>query len=144
MKVNKFEEDKISRINTEIQKRILDDKKTINGFIVDNNPMSGTLTWESDKYIMYATPFYDDQEHIPINIIDVDGNEFECYSIKQKYVTSEEDIDDYLETYYDNISKITSNINKRVELEELLPLILIAKVEVEFNCNINGKFVKSL
>jgi hypothetical protein len=106
--------------------------------------ISGTLSWESEKYSIYATPFWEDNENIPISIVDSDGNEFDCYSIKQEYVTSEDDIDDYLETYYEKISKITSKVNKRVELEELLPLIMKAKGEIEFNCIVNGRFLKSI
>jgi hypothetical protein len=58
----------------------------INQYTVDYDEVAGTVGWSSPGgFNLIATPFFDDQLGIPINIEDVDGNFIKDIPAKQTY-----------------------------------------------------------
>lgn len=58
----------------------------INQYTVDYDEVAGTVGWSSPGgFNLIATPFFDDQLGIPINIYDIDGKEIKNIPAKETY-----------------------------------------------------------
>lgn len=109
----------VSKINSIISK----DDKNINGFDVVYDRMSGTIEWTNDDYIVYATPYWESRKIIPINIMNQDGDDIDQYIINAPSLTSENNIPNFIDFYYEQIDNITTLLNKRTELKNAIRLI---------------------
>jgi hypothetical protein len=106
-----------------LQNNIINDKKIINGFSADYE-MSGAIEWTGYDYVIYATPYWEGEKILPINIMNTDGDEIDYKNIKLPELKNEDDIKDFLIFYYKKIEYITTLLNKRTELKNILSILI--------------------
>ena len=106
-----------------LQNNIINDNKIINGFSADYE-MSGAIEWTGYDYVIYATPYWEGEKILPINIMNTDGDEIDYKNIKLSKLKNEDDIKEFLIFYYKNIEEITSLLNKRTELKNVIKILL--------------------
>ena len=124
MKLKRFNEsiheDYIEILYAKIKK----DNKNINGFKFNYDEFIGTFEWYSEVYSIYATPYWDDSLTIPIDIYNVDGDMFNDSIIKLKELTSQKDVDNTINYYYEIIDSLTLKLNKITELKNIIQILL--------------------
>jgi hypothetical protein len=127
-----FESDDHSKFVEILYDKILN-KKIINNFIVNN--IQPVIEWYYDDYLIYATPYWEDELILPVNIM-IDGYDIEEHSYKLSKMNSINDVEKTLKYYYTIISDTTEKLNKRRTFIELLPHIL--NLDFDINVNIDG------
>ena len=105
-----------------LKKQILSDKKNINGFTVSTD-LSVSLMWEGNDYFFYSTPYWDDNDQLPIEIFDVNTNEIDNFYYDLGTINKSDDINEKLHKYYDIINIITKRLNKRSNIVNTLKKI---------------------
>jgi len=105
--------------------KIKNDNKTINGFEFFVDDMSGCFTWSTDKFVVYATPYYDDEpQTLPIEVINFDGDDIYKKQVTLKILNSQKTIDDIIKYYYEIIDSLTLDLNKIGKLIDIAPILL--------------------
>lgn len=103
--------------------KIIKDKKEINGFNVNADFGSGAIEWHGEDYGIFATPYWEYCDDLPIETFDQDGETFEELTIELEPIENLNDVDDFLIKYYDIIYNVTKKLNKRSEIVEVLTKI---------------------
>jgi len=106
-----------------LQDIIEKDNKTINGFEFSIE-MSGAFEWSSKDYYMYATPYWDGEMYLPINIMNKDGDEIHQNQFKLPELKNTTNVNSVIKKYYIRIDVITKDLNKKAELKKDLKIIL--------------------
>ncbi len=106
-----------------LQDIIEKDNKTINGFEFGIE-MSGAFEWSSKDYYMYATPYWDGNMYLPINIMNKDGDEIYQNQFKLPELKDTTNVNSVIKKYYMRIDEVTKNLNKKAELKKDLKIIL--------------------
>ena len=144
MKINKYFENVHENLVDKLEKIIINDNKNINGFQFYLDTMIGTFEWSNKDYTFLATPYWDNNKKLPINIMDNTGEDIDFYEIDLITLENDDDIMDVIELYYNEINKITSSLNKRTILKNNLEMILKSIDFIEINNTIDGKFIKDI
>jgi len=127
MKLKRFNESIEDDDNTYLDilyDKIKNDKKTINDFEFYVDSSSGSFVWSSNDFVIYATPYWEDGQFLPINVINFDGDEIYDKQIKMKILNSQKSIDDTIKYYYEIIDSLTLDLNKISELIKVSEIIL--------------------
>lgn len=105
-----------------VWKKILSDKKEINGYYCQSE-MSGSIMWQGEYYGMYATPYWELSDNLPIDIFDINYETIESMEIEREPLKDLKDADNFVKWYYIQIDKITKKLNKRFEIVKTLKSI---------------------
>lgn len=155
MKINKFYENLQDDLIDKLQKIIIKDNKTINGFEFGYDGQTGTFEWTNNYYYILATPYWDGDTNLPIEV-NVDGEQLSFKSKKLPTLISESQIVDVIEYYYNQIYSVTLPLSKRTELRNNIKTILnsvniievgkliIDSIDDEYIDNISNKKVNEL
>ena len=101
MRLRKFNENVHDDYVEILHDLIKNDNKVINGFEFNYDRLQGVFEWFSTKFVIYATPYWEDENNIPINIHDVDSSEeIEQDSIILPVLKSQSDVNDVKNYYY--------------------------------------------
>ena len=125
-----------------LQDTIKTDNKTINRFEFDIDQTNGVFEWNSEYYI-YATPYWDSDNKLPINISSKNGDEIGYVQFELPELKNMDDVNSTIKFYYNKIDEITSYLNKRSELIKYLKLILKYS-EIKIDTSINGVYVRNI
>lgn len=60
--------------------------KKVDGWELSMDRMTGTFNWDSGKHIIYATPFWEGEEALPIDVLDGSGDD--VYQTKKPFKPS--------------------------------------------------------
>lgn len=124
-------------------KKFNKDNKIINGFEYYEDDMTGTVEWSNDYYVIYATPYWDDNMYLPIDIANKSNN-FELNEIIDlKLLRNEKELDNFIKFYYNKIYEITSELNLKTELIKDIELIL-KTTTIAINLVINNTYIKEI
>ena len=115
-----------------LQDIIEKDNKTINGFEFDVED-SGAFEWSSKDYYMYATPYWDENMYLPINLMNKDGDEIYQYQFKLPELKNTTNVNSVIKNYYIRIDELTKCLNKKADLKKDLKILLksIETIRVE-------------
>jgi hypothetical protein len=106
-----------------LQDIIEKDNKTINGFEFGVE-QSGAFEWNSKDYYMYATPYWDGNMYLAINIMNKDGDDIYQNQIKLPELKNTTNVSSVIKNYYIRIDEVTKDLNKKAELKKYLKIIL--------------------
>jgi hypothetical protein len=92
-----------------------DNKIIINGFIMSYDNMSGTIEWFNDDYSIYATPYWNEDDEVPINVTNIhDDEKVLNMSVPLKKLEKIEDIIIAKQEYYNIIRDITKKLPEMI------------------------------
>lgn len=60
--------------------------KKINGYELDFDELAGTIGWDNGSHIVMATPFFDGEQELPVNVITQAGDDFYERVFKFRYI----------------------------------------------------------
>jgi len=125
MKLKRFNEsvDEDSTYIDILYDKIKTDNKIINGFEFYVDYGSGAFTWGNHDFYVYATPYWEDEQFLPISVSNFDGDEIYDRQIKLKVLNSKKSVDNFINYYYEIINSLTLDLNKISELYEVIPIL---------------------
>jgi len=143
--INFIKESTISQIDYVkiLQDIIKKDNKSINGFKFNFDPMSETFEWYNKEYVILATPYWDNNKALPIDITTKNGDNINDRSIDMPELKNIRNVNSVIKFYYKKIDEITSYLNKRSELIKYLKLILKYS-EIKIDTSINGVYIRNI
>lgn len=100
------------------------DNKTINGFEFGIDQQSGAFEWTSEDYYMCATPYWDGDMYLPINIMNKDGDDIYQNQFKLPELKNTTNANSVIKKYYIRIDELTKDLNKKSEVKKDLEIIL--------------------
>lgn len=125
MKIYRLYENIHENLVNKLRDIIISDKKNINGFDFYFDNMVGSFEWDGSYYEFYATPYWKNNNKLPVNIYNKDG--FDIFNLYQEFnlpiLNTDNDIKNCIKFYYKKIEQITLLLNNRVELKNNLELI---------------------
>jgi len=122
MKLKRFNESVHEDYVEILQDKIKNDKKIINRFEFYFDNMSNTFEWDSDNITIFATPYWEENLNLPIDILIDDTDRNIVFELKE--LTSQKDVDNTINYYYEIIDSLTLKLNKISELNSVIPIIL--------------------
>lgn len=99
-------------------KKIISDNKKINDFECSMD-MSGSIEWYNKNYNFYATPYWEYENFLPVEIF-IDYEESETYEFRLKPLTNLKVFNEMLNKYYGIVYNITEKLNKRRSISKIL------------------------
>lgn len=147
MRIYKLYESVHDDLVNALENIIIEDNKTINNFTVDYDSMSGVFEWIYDEYIIYATPYWEGNKSLPINVTSDEGDEITSENFELPTLKDDDDIRDCLDFYYEHIDKVTSLLNRRIELKSSIKKILVVEDIIKagrFIINDDDNFVNTI
>jgi len=86
--------------------------KNINGFSCFYDGKSGAIEWTTDKYTIYATPYWDGDNELPIEFLDNETQEqvIDFQRIKLDELKTMDDVKLFAIKYFEIIDELTKDI----------------------------------
>jgi len=88
-------------------------KKKVKGWEFGYDKMSGTFEWTKPGYVVLATPFWDGNNGIPVNVMKDDGDEIADLGYVSKFKPSG-DVKKDVTKAYNELSKILLMLDKNL------------------------------
>lgn len=102
-------------------KEISNEKKIINGYSCSYE-MSGAIEWQNasdNNYIIYATPYWNDDDNLPISIHENDSQDIVFTSnIKLKKLESLDNVAKVKKFYYNTMETIINNMPEMIAAQK--------------------------
>jgi hypothetical protein len=100
-----FEEFKFDYLYKLFINSIIEDKIIINGYVCSYDNMAGIIEWGNDtnEFTVYATPYYNEYDELPITVCDNDDEDVFNTVIKLKELKNMEDVEIVKKFYYDTM-----------------------------------------
>jgi len=100
-----FNEDLVDKLLNDIE----DKNKIINGYSCEYESQ-GAIAWYNGKYSIYATPYWEGENQLPIEVSDYEGNQIDFTIVKLEELNNVNDIEPFIKKYFDIIEKTITDI----------------------------------